>query len=188
MTTTVPRIYRPRHVKEHVRLGGKLISCSECVGVMAADAASLGAVQLTQEAFRAMSSEPVPDPVSPGLNLPQVVEVHRKLRIVGTVDRTGDSWGELWAFLNGDRRILLQVQMADLRSCAPGRTGHMILLQAYRRGKGIIVNDPMCDTARWMRPSVVRAAAESFANETHVPGDGLRFAITRRIPRVAVTA
>jgi hypothetical protein len=167
--------------------GGKLISCSESVGCMTADAVTFGAVRLTQETFRALSSEPHPDPASPGLNIPQVLAVLRGLRIVGMVDNTGDAWGALFARLNQDRRVILQVENAELHDCSSSRTGHMILLQAYRAGRGILANNPLCDAAHWYKPSVIRRAAEVFADATGVPGAGLRFAVTRPLPRVAVT-
>lgn len=184
--TTVARIYRPAHIQETIRLGGNLISCSESSSAMLADAVTLGAIKVTQQWIRAHSSEPIPNPASPGLNIPQCLAVLRSLQIGGLVDATGQTWPQAFARLNEDRRLLLQVDMSRLGSCNSAKVGHMIHVQAYRKGRGILVNDPMCKAAHWLRPRDVRAAAEAFANATGVPGDGIRFAYSRRVPRVAV--
>src|SRR4249920_1508565 len=185
---TTARIYRPHHVKEHISFQGKLISCSESTTVMLADAVTFGAVRVTQEFIRAHSTEPVPSPLSPGLSIPQCLRVLRNdLHIGGMVDQTGKSWDVLWNNLNDDRRVMLQCYMNELHSCASGKVGHMILLQAYRKGRGVLANDPMCTTAKWYTPQDIKRAAETFADATGVPGAGLRFAVSKVVPRVAVS-
>lgn len=64
-----------------------------------------------------------------------------------------------------------------------------MLLQAERVIDGhtmILGNNPMASTARWYTVAELKAAADAFGNQTGVPGDGIRFAISRIVPRIAV--
>ena len=182
------RIYRPVHLKQHLTLNGKLYGCTDTSTAMFADAVTLGGVRITEAGVRKLSSEPVPDPASPGLSLPQAIAVLWKLRITAT-DRTGQTFDQMRKALQEDRRVILQHDMYYLNDgCSHGHVGHAMLLQAERSVKGrtmILGDNPMCGTAKWYPLSVIRHAAEAFGDQTNVPGAGIRFAVSRIVPRMA---
>lgn len=188
---TTARVYRPVHIQQKLRTPlGVLYGCTDTSTAMFADAVTLGGTRITEAGVRKMSSEPNPDPASPGLNLSQAQAVLSKLRIVSS-DKTGHTWGELVDYLHAERRIILQHDMYYLDDKTGGRNhvGHAMLLQALRRFDGkwqILGNNPTMTEAHWYSPDALKKAATVFADQTNVPGDGIRFLISRVVPRMAV--
>lgn len=188
MMTVVARRYRPAHVKETIRFNGKLISCTESSAVMLADASSVGCVKVTQQLIRALSSEPTPDPKSPGLNLDQIDKVLAKLHIP-FANREGDTWAEFVAFIKAGRSAIIQVQNADLKDPeAPARVGHAIFVLGFSRdGRKILGYNPLATKPKWYATRNVKTAMTNFAVATGVKNGGLRFGVSRKTPKIAVT-
>jgi hypothetical protein len=185
--------YRPAHQQQHLRLNGSLYGCTDTSTAMFIDAATVGGAKITEAGVRKLSSEPIPDPASPGLNIPQAVAVAWKLR-VSMIDKSGETWGDLITYLDQGRYILLQHDMYYLRDgCGGGgHVGHAMLLQTRRRLKSaggamrIFGNNPMCPNQKWYNPDYIKQAAEAFGKQTGVANGGLRFAISRIVPKIEV--
>jgi hypothetical protein len=181
-------IYRPVHLRQRLTLNGKLIGCTDTTTAMFADAVTIGGCRITEAGVRKLSSEPVPDPASPGLSIPQAIAVLWKLRI-SAADATGQNFDTLRNHLRQGRRIILQHDMFYLNDgCASGHVGHCMLLQEERTFDGktqILGDNPMCGTAKWYPVARIKAAAEAFGDQSGVPGDGIRFAISKIIPKIA---
>ncbi len=191
---TTARVYRPTHIQQRLRTAsGALYGCTDSCGAMMADAVTLGGVKITEAGFRKLSPEPIPDPQSPGLNIPQFIATLAKLRIAA-YDKTGETWDDLVRYLDEDRRVMLQLDMYTLNDCGRGRVGHAVFLQAKRRitlpdgreSTRILGNNPMCGGSKWYTRSQLKPAAEKFGDQTGVPGNGIRFAVSRIVPRMAV--
>ncbi len=187
--TTKARLYRPAHIQQKLRTpSGSLYGCTDSSFAMFADAVTLGGVKITEAGVRKMSTEPVPDPQSPGLNIPQGIAVMAKLRIAA-YDKSGQTWAHVIDYLNEDRRVVLQVDNYVLNDCGRSHIGHCIFLQAVRKINGvykILADNPACSTAKWYSPATLKAAAIRFGDQTNVPNDGIRFAVSRIVPRMAV--
>jgi hypothetical protein len=152
---------------------------------MLCDYSTIGGVKITQELVRALSDEPKPDPKSPGLNLHQIDAVAAKLHIP-YADRTGDNWSDLIGFLREGRGVQAQLRNDMLHDPNGSTVGHSIFLNTIRKSDNYILgNNPLSGGARWYPPSVVKAAMTKFADTTGIAGDGLRFAIGRKVPRIA---
>lgn len=108
MSTIVLQRYRPR-MQPQLTAGDPHggVNCSAYSLAMGIDAVSLGAVYVTGREVRAYSSEPVPDPHSPGLNLRQLVEVSRLFRVV-FMDYTGNSFVYMSARVAAGYPVVLQ--------------------------------------------------------------------------------
>ena len=187
------RIYRNAHIQQKLRTAsGTLYGCTDSCGAMFADSVTLGGVRTTEAGFRKMSPEPIPDPASPGLNIPQFIATLWKLRIV-SIDKTGETWADLIRYLNEDRRVMLQLDNYTFNDCGRSRVGHAVFLQAQReitlgsgkRATRILADNPMCSVGKWYPPSQLKNAAEVFGDQTGVPGAGIRFAVSRIVPRMA---
>lgn len=201
--TTQALVYRPTHHRQTMRApstppyvaagtAGKLIGCTDTVTGMFADAVTHGGTNIGESGIRKLTGEVPPDPKSPGLNLPQAIAALWKLRIAAA-DKSGETWADLLRYLDQGRYIILQHDMHFLGDgCGDNHVGHCMLLQTRRRlasANGairIFGNNPMCPTAKWYVPSKVKEAAEAFGDQTGVPGNGIRFAISRTVPRIAV--
>jgi hypothetical protein len=162
-------------------------NCTAYCAAMAINDSVLGGLTgITGRMVRAMSSEPVPDPASPGLNLSQCVQVAKKLR-VPLYDKTGQSWTLLRkAVGSGASRAIIQVEYDEIpaafRCQQSSDFGHAVLAIAFD-GDRIRVSDPLCDMTKWYPESAIRHAAEYFAQKTGV--SGVRYAVTRVVPKVA---
>jgi hypothetical protein len=187
---TTARVYRPHHIRQRLNLNGHLYGCTDSSTAMFADAVTVGGTRISELGVRKMSSEPTPDPASPGLNIPQAIAVLFKLRIAAT-DKTGEDFDHLRAYLRQERRVILQLDMYYLNDGCGGRNhvGHALLLQAERRidGKTMILgNNPMCTGAKWYPFATLQRAADAFADQTGLGGNAIRFAISHPVPRIAV--
>ncbi len=189
------RVYRPTHIQQKLRTpSGSLYGCTDTCGAMMADAVTLGGVKITEAGFRKLSPEPIPDPQSPGLNIPQFVATLAKLRIAA-YDKSGETWDDLIRYLEEDRRVMLQLDNYTFNDCGRSHVGHAVFLQAKRqitladgtRSTRILGDNPMCSGAKWYTRSQLKPAAEKFGDQTGVPGAGIRFAVSRIVPMMAVT-
>lgn len=163
-------------------------NCSAYSGAMLINDATLGGMfGITGRLVREMSSEPKPDPASPGLNIPQIITVGHKLK-VKLDDLTSRPWDDLIHALNIGRRVMLQVDYATLgkyRAQANGDFGHMLVLIKVGSAdpSTIIVSDPLAPNIKSIPKSVLQDAGRTFARETGL-NSGLRWSATRRIPRI----
>jgi len=163
-------------------------NCSAYSAAMLINDATLGGLLgITGRYVREHSSEPIPDPQSPGLNIQQIIGVSNRLRVQIT-DKTGRPWSELVAALEEGRRVGLQLDYGELPGAskcqARGDFGHMIVIAKVREdGVGMPGSDPLCSGVRVYRASELRHAAEVFARATGI-NSGVRWCTTRRIPVV----
>ena len=188
------RIYRNAHIQQKLRTtSGALYGCTDSCGAMFADSVTLGGVKITEAGFRKLSPEPQYDPNSPGLNIPQFVYTLGKLRIKA-YDKSGETWTDLVDYLGEDRRVMLQLDLRTLNDCGNSPIGHAVFLQALRkitlangtREYRILGDNPLCSVSKWYSPATLKAAAERFEDQTGVPGAGIRFAVSRIVPYMAV--
>lgn len=163
------------------------VNCTAYCGSMLITDATLGGTKVTGAQVRAMSDEPKPDASSPGLNISQIVTVARKLH-VGITDYTGHSWQEAVRAMDAGRRVQLAIDYKSLggyRCQVGGDFGHavvMVKVSAASRAN-IVCSDPLCKTVKVYPATVLHTAAERFARDTGL-SSGIRFAITRPVPRV----
>lgn len=178
------RIYRTHHIRQKRIFQGKLIGCTETVFAMFLDAISFGAIRLTEAKVRAMSTEPIPDPNSPGLNLSQMEIIAHQLGVEYT-NRTdkGDDWNDVVARLNENRRVQISVWIG---------VNHSELLQAVRARPGgvagweVLKDNPLDSTSRWVTDDEIKAQAAAFV--VHNGGNGLWYAYSKKLPYVAAGA
>lgn len=161
------------------------VNCTAyCGAMMAYDATAGGMIGVTGRYIRAKSSEPNPDPNSPGLNILQVRSVLTSLRIP-TDDRTGQERGAVLDALRQGRRVLLQVQYGELgpHRAQAGDFGHALLLYDITDEGRIRGSDPLRSKGYSYPREVVFDAAQAFARNTGVH-TGLRWMTTRPIPKM----
>jgi hypothetical protein len=159
------------------------VNCTAYAASMCIDDFTHGAAHMTGARVRALSDEPVPDPHSPGLNIPQVCAVAHKVG-VPLRDMSGRSWADLRILVIGARRALVDIDYASLgayRCQANGDFGHAICIAWWGRTT-VAVSDPLCLQTRVYPESVIRHAAEVFARQTSM-FNGIRFAVTNKIAR-----
>lgn len=162
------------------------VNCTAyCAAMLANDATTGGLIGITGRFIRAKSSEPNPDPNSPGLNIGQVRSVLTALR-VPTTDETGGERGGVLDALHAGKRILLQVQYGELGAyrAQAGDFGHALVL-FDTIGDDVWGSDPLASKSRRYPRGVVFDAARVFARNTGV-NEGLRWMATRSVPLIYV--
>jgi len=180
--------YRPRHLWQGTPTdpyGWK--NCAAYSLSMALDRASLGELRLTGEIVRALTDEPIPDPKSPGLNIPQLVAVAKRYALYPIVDRTGRTWAGLLADLRAGRGVILSGDYDQLTgwSCQASFTGDHSIYVNHVSGDGdLYTSDPLCMVAREVPAKVIRAYAEKFGRTIDLPPGQLAYAVTRITPSV----
>lgn len=182
--------YRPQHQHQLVSSDpyGKF-NCTAYSFAMMVDAVTIGGIKKTGKEIRAMSNEPVPDPKSPGLNIVQLEAIAKKMDFQ-LFDRTGNSWEQCLEYLQNGQRVILQLDSGDLgaSACKVSDVGHAMLLQAapddYRPTE-VLGNDPLCKEEKWYPRATLKKAAEHFARQTGI-NNGIRFAVSKVVPRVAI--
>lgn len=164
------------------------VNCGAYSGAMLINDSVLGGLTgITGKYVRSLSSEPVPDPGSPGLNIPQVLNVMRKLHVPAW-DMTDHPWHDLTDALQEGRRVTLSIdygELAEVNKCqGHADFGHQIVLIDYRKADDTVRgSDPLCSGVRRYRVSAIQPAARAFARQTGVM-IGVRWAMTRQIPQV----
>ncbi len=183
-------IYKPAHQNQIVATdiyGG--VNCSAYSCAMSIDRATMGGTLVTGKQVRAASNEPRPDPQSPGLNIPQLVNVAFGWH-VEIINRTGAPWSAVMAALNEGRGVILQ---GDYDQIPPEYSGQT----SFKGDHAVYVNHlNTADTeCWWMDPlnkkgsfyipiAIARAYAEKLAKAVgRYPG--LLFATTRVTPNLA---
>jgi hypothetical protein len=189
MTTIAAVIYRAPHLRQMVSSDpyGKY-NCTAYAAARAIRASTLGGMAVSGKLIRQMSSEPIPNRSSPGLNIRQVVDVSVKLR-VPLYSRIGQGWDYVIDVLdtNGPgRRIVAQIDHdAWGEKCQAGSSFlHALTLDALRRKDGrmqILGSDPLCGALQWYYANNVRDAMAAFTGNVN----SLSFAVTREIPLIA---
>jgi len=190
-------IYRPKHQRQ-INPGdpyGKY-NCTAYSAAIAVDRATLGGSRVTGEGIRANSSEPRPDPGSPGLDLSQATAAaFRTTRVDLTVRRA--TWASLTASLRAGRGAILQGdydQMGSFSCQTSFRGNHAVYLNnlntetveiggvEYTAGKAALMYDPLCTSYKWTPLTVLRKYGEKFA--LSVGFSGVLFATTRITPNI----
>ena len=180
-------VYRPKHQRQLVSTdpyGGK--NCAAYSAAMAIDRATLGGVAVTGRQVRSASNEPIPDPASPGLNIPQLVNVAFGWHIALN-DRTGAPWASVMAALREYRGVILfgdyDVFPAGV-SCQAGFKGDHSVYVNHITGDGdLFVMDPLCPAGKEVKEATMRAYAEKMGKATG-HGLGVLFAVTRITPLI----
>ncbi len=181
-------IYKPAHQRQ-INAGDKYggFNCTAYSAAMAIDRATMGGTIVTGRQVRANSNEPVPDPQSPGLSLPQVVNVafgwHVELD-----NRSGAPWSSLLAALKEGRGLILQGDYDQMGaySCQTSFKGPHAIFCNHVSGDGdIYTYDPLCSAGREVPAPTIRAYAEKLA-KTWGSYPGLLFATTRITPNLAL--
>lgn len=161
-------------------------NCSAYSAAMLAnDSVVGGLVGITGRFIRSKSSEPVPDPGSPGLNIGQIRSVLTGLHIP-TEDATGRPRVDVVAALRDQRRVGIQLDYGELgayRAQPNGDFGHMIVLYARASNGDLWGSDPLAKAPKRYPEDIIFNAARVFARQTGVM-DGLRWMFTRPIPLV----
>ena len=167
------------------------VNCNAYSGAMLVVDSTLGGMTgITGKLIRSLSSEPVPDPDSPGLNIPQVLNVCRKLHVPMT-NMEGHSWAEVNKALNERRRVTLAIDYGELpevdKCQGHADFGHQIvLIERFTSPGGTEVirgSDPLCTGPRVYVAERLQKAAIKLARDTGI-ATGVRFAMTRPIPRI----
>ena len=182
MTVTVVTIAKVRPRFQTQRLASDphgMVNCSAYSLAMGIEFATAGNLTITGRQVRALSSEPSPDAGSPGLNIPQLVQVAAGLRCP-IVNQTGKSFADLERFIDDGMGVLVQGLYSRLKPGDPFNGGHMILVTEQSPGNGaMLVWDPLEKAAKPYQTAIVRAYAQGLATN-----GGLRFATTRKPPYV----
>lgn len=181
-------IYKPKHQRQLAPGTGPTgkYDCSAYSAAMAIDRATLGGTLVTGKQVRLASNEPIPDPDSPGLNLPQVVNVAFRWH-VDLVNRTGAPWAAVMAALREGRGVILQGDADQLgtHTCQASFTGDHAVYVNHISGDGDLYwQDPLCAAGKEIPEKVARAYAEKFAR-TVGRYPGVLFATTRATPVIA---
>lgn len=166
---------------------GKYNCSAYCLALAMVDVTA-GGVDIDGATVRAESTEPIPDPRSPGLNIAQLDKVAAAYRI-HYYDKTGESAATMRTYARR-RDVTVQVDYKTLgtwRAQAGGDFGHMLTLLGVKgSGSGAMyyTYDPLATAYRWIPCAVIERAAEVFARDTQQIA-GLRFAVTDPIPLIA---
>src|SRR6187200_3295282 len=182
-------IYRAPHLTQRISSDPYWqFNCAAYALARATNAATLGGLKISGKEVRALSSEPVPDPNSPGLNNAQLVAVSKKLRVPIT-DKTGETWDDVVSYLDTvgpGYRVLASIDYpawAERCQDINIQFGHQVTLDAVRRKDGIMQilgSDPLCTRLEWYRAGNVRDAMVAWGRKTGMGTTGqLRFAVTR---------
>ena len=182
--------YKPQHQWQLGSGSGPTggVDCTAYAAAVASDRATLGGTKVTGRQVRLASNEPYPDPQSPGLNLPQVINVAFKWH-VDLEQRSGAPWKSLLAALKAQRGVILQ---GDYDQIPAGFSGQL----SFKGDHAVYINHISGDgDLYWMDPlrragpieipaAVAKAYAEKLARKWGLY-PGLAFATTRITPTIA---
>lgn len=191
MTDYAAVVYRPDFQTQRVASNLDRYAKKNCAAysmAMGIDFSTLGGVVISGREIRARSSEPVPDPRSPGLNLSQVLTVARKFGVVFTY-REG-TFKQALAESNQYRGIIIPGdydQMGSYSALPSFRDDHMMWWNnPSGNDEELLIFDPLRMSPRWMDTDIIRKYAEKFGSR--VVGRGkIQWGVSRRIPLVAVS-
>lgn len=176
-------VYRPRFQSQfEPRTYTSRWDCTPASAAIAADRATLGGVLVTHATVRAASNEPNPRPdaPSPGLNLPQVIDVLAEWHIP-LIDRTGRGWYAVLTALREGRGAIVQgdYDQLGIYKCDPDFDDPhaMFFNNLDTPGNRILVYDPICEKYRYVPVETCRKYAEKLTAS-------VRFAVTRITPTI----
>lgn len=187
-------IYKPRH-QYQLRPGSAPTGgydCTAYAAAMAIDRHTMGGVRVTGRQVRLASNEPTPDPDSPGLNIPQIIQVAATWH-VELIDRRGAPWSAVLTALREGRGVILQGDAEEFLGtpfvCQTGFRGDHAIYLNHETGDGDLYHmDPLCRRPNAnMEPVIARRYAEKLARNAGTPGR-LFFATTRITPNVALAS
>lgn len=123
-------------------------NCSAYAAAMVADYDSCGETVTTGKRVRELSTEPIPDPSSPGMTLGQVDDVLRRHFRVDLDTRMRYPWAEFERRISAGQAAILSVgyepiRRSRFRGSETFDKGHAIAVLP-----GFIVMDPLCDGRR----------------------------------------
>lgn len=180
-------VYRPAHQRQLVSSDpyGKY-NCSAYSAAMAFDRHTLGGLIVTGKDVRALSNEPTPDSSSPGLNLKQLVDVSRRLRVPLNY-RVGKSWETFLADIRACGAVIqIDYDQMGEYSSQPGFTeGHAMYVNNISGDGDLLVYDPLARGPREIPRDVIKRAMTKWAQANGLTGGGLYYATTRATPLVA---
>lgn len=184
-------IYKPAHQYQLGPGSGPTggVDCTAYAAAVAIDRATLGGTKVTGRQVRLASTEPYPDPQSPGLNLPQVINVAFRWH-VELVQRSGAPWASLIAALKAGRGVILQ---GDYDQIPPGFSGqlsfngdHAVYVNHVTGDGDLYWQDPLRKSGPIEIPeAIARAYAEKLSRSWGLY-PGVAFATTRVTPTIAV--
>ena len=178
-------VYRPSHANQ-IQAGGPTgpFDCTAWSAAFAIDRATLGGVKVTGRQVRLASSEPIPSPSSPGLNLQQVADVAAKWHV--DLNYRLGSFIDVLAALAAFRGVILQGDYDQMGtwSCQPSFKGdHAVFLNSLdTAGTRALTYDPLCAAYRWVPIGTLKRYCEKHAAST---GGKVRYATTRVTPLIA---
>ena len=165
------------------------VNCAAYSTAMAVDRHTMGGIVVTGAVVRRATNEPIPDPGSPGLNIPQLVHAvfgwHVQLN-----NRTGAPWSALMAALHEHRGVVLSGDYDQIPSKYSGQVGfkgdHSVYVNHLSNdGNELWWMDPLNKAGGFYIPaSVAKAYAEKYA-KTIGTYPGLAFITTRQTPSLA---
>lgn len=164
-------------------------SCGAYATAVLVDYATIGGVLVSGKYVRSLTNEPVPDPASPGLSIPQLVAAAKKMNVELT-DRSGQTWSSMVDSLRGGRGVLFNVLYealpVELRAqLSPAVGGHaMAATQLDTEQTRALVYDPLRGKPLWMSLASLSVASVAWAKR--IGSGGVIYATTRVVPKVAL--
>jgi hypothetical protein len=169
------------------KFGG--VNCGAYATSYAVDRATMGGIQVSGSVVRRATNEPIPDPHSPGLNIPQLVNAvfawHVQLN-----NRTGAPWASVLAALHEHRGVVLSGDYDQIPAKYSGQTtfkgDHSVYLNHLSNdGMECWWMDPLNKAGGFYMPAAIaKAYATKFA-KTIGTYPGLAFITTRQTPSLA---
>ena len=165
------------------------VNCSAYATAMAADRHTLGGIVVSGAVVRRATNEPIPDPHSPGLNIPQLVNAvfgwHIQLN-----NRTGAPWAAVLTALKERRGVVLSGDYDQLPPKYSGQTtfkgDHSVYLNHLSNdGMEIWWMDPLNKAGGFYIPAAIAQAYATKYAKTIGTYPGLAFITTRQTPSLA---
>lgn len=178
-------IYRPKHQRQIVASdphGG--VNCTAYSAAIGIDRGTIGGSLVTGKWVRAHSSEPNPDPGSPGLNIAQVCDVAQDIGVDLTAEKTSHFAKALARLAEGRGLVLAgdYDQMGGFSCQANFKGLHAIFVNNLNTpGTSLLVYDPLCPTYRYIDIGTIKRYAEKYAQQA---GGLLWYGYTRVTPNI----
>ena len=189
--------YRPKHQRQLAEPISGRYDCTAYSAALAVDRHTIGGVVVRGRDIRLASTEPRPDPGSPGLNLAQATAAAFRLTRVNLTVKRGP-WATFVTRLRTRGAILPgdYDQMGEFSAQPSFRDLHAMFINnlnsdhieiggvTYGPEKAGLTYDPLYRTFRWVPLAVLRKYAEKYARAVNYTG-GVIYAETRVTPLIA---